>query len=70
MKTKRGRYDTALNLQILMLERHIALAGYLHGDANDSDSIRKIFTELKEDLELLISIIKEFGEYKDNLIEI
>ena len=70
MRTKRGRYDTAFNLQILMLERHIALAGYLHSDANDSDSIRKIFTELKEDLELLISITREFGEYKDNLPEI
>lgn len=70
MKTKRGRYDTAFNLQILMLEKHVALAGYLHSDANDSDSIRKIFTELKEDLELLINIIKEFGEYKDNIPEI
>ena len=70
MKTKRGRTDTALNYQILMLEKHIAIAGYLHGDANDSDSIRKIFIEFKEDLELLVDIIKEFGEYKDNIDQI
>ena len=69
-RSKRGRYDTAFNVQILMLEKHIALAGYLHADANDSNSIKKIFIELKEDLELLVSIIKEFGEYKDNLSEI
>ena len=70
MKSKRGRMDAALNYQILMLEKHIALSGYLLGDANDSDAIRKVFVELNEDLELFVEIIKEFGEYTDNIDEI
>ena len=70
MRSKRGRYDTAFNVQILMLEKHIVLAGYLHSDANDYHSINKIFIELNEDLALLVGIIKEFGEYQDNISEI
>ena len=67
MRSKRGRYDVDFNFQLLMIEKHIILSGYLHKDANDSDALSKIYDELKDDIAIFIDLIKKYGYYKENL---
>lgn len=70
MKSKRGRYDTAFNFQLLMLAKHIIFSAYLHRDANDNNALSKIYKDLKEDIAIFIDLIKKYGYYKDNISEL
>lgn len=40
MKTKRGIYDFAFNLQEIMTENHIILTGILLSESNDRKTIK------------------------------
>ena len=62
MKTKRGIFDYAFNLQEIMTENHIILAEMLLHEPNDQKTIKYILKNLYETIELFISIQREFGE--------
>ena len=67
MRSKRGRFDVGFNLQLLMLQNHIALAGYLLRKPNDENVMQTILEELKKDIELFIELMEKYGENKENI---
>ncbi len=69
MKTKKGDYNYAFNLQELMTEHHIILTGILIEQPNDHYAIKELLNDLKETFDILIELQKEFGE-KNNYKEI
>lgn len=70
MRSKRGRFDVGFNLQLLMLQNHIALAGYLLRKPNDENVMQTILEELKKDIELFIELMETYGENKENIEEL
>ena len=62
MKTKRGIYDYAFNLQEIMTENHIILTGMLLSESNDRKTIKYVLKDIKETVKLFIEMQKEFGE--------
>ena len=70
MRSKRGRFDVGFNLQLLMLQNHIALAGYLLRKPNDENVMQTILEELKKDIELFIELMEKYGENKENIGEL
>ena len=75
MKTKRGIYDFAFNLQEIMTENHIILTGMLLSESNDRKTIKyvlKIFMKqlkylikCKKNLEKEETTMKYKGEFKN-----
>ena len=65
MKTKRGIYDYAFNLQEIMTENHIILTGMLLSESNDRKTIKYVLKDIKETIKLFIEIQKEFGERRN-----
>lgn len=62
MKTKRGIFDFAFNLQELMTENHIILAGILLAEPNDQKTIKYVLKNLYKTIELFIKMQREFGQ--------
>ncbi|WP_296889804.1 hypothetical protein [uncultured Methanobrevibacter sp.] len=60
MKTKRGIYDFAFNLQEIMTENHIILTGMLLTESNDWKTIKFILIDIMKQLKCLLN-------YKKNL---
>ena len=60
MKTKRGIYDFAFNLQEIMTENHIILTGMLLTESNDWKTIKFILIDIMKQLKCLL-------KYKKNL---
>ena len=65
MKTKKGMYDYALNLQELMTENHIIIYGALLERPNDHYAIMDLLDDLKETFNILIEMQKEFGQRRN-----
>lgn len=65
MKTKKGEYNYALNLQEWMTENHIIINGSLIDKPNDHYSIKYLLNDLKETFEILIEMQREFGERRN-----
>ena len=61
MKTKRGIFDFAFNLQEIMTEKHIILAGMLLAEPNDQKTIKYVLKNLYETIELFIEMQRKFG---------
>ena len=67
IKTKKGRFDVGFNLQLLMLNNHLILAGYLTRTSNDENVMQIILDELKKDLKLFVEIMEKYGENTENI---
>lgn len=65
MKTKRGLYDFAFNLQEIMTENHIILTGILLSEFNDRKTIKYVLNDIYETIKVFIEMQKEFGERKN-----
>ena len=66
MKTKRGLYDFAFNLQEIMTENHIILVGILLPQPNDKKTIKEVIINIFEAIELFSEMQKEFGERENS----
>lgn len=67
IKTKKGRFDVGFNLQMLMLNNHLILAGYLTRTSNDENVMQIILDELKKDLKIFVKIMEKYGENTENI---
>lgn len=65
MKTKRGNYDFAFNLQEIITENHIILTGILLSESNDRKTIKYVLNNIYETIKVFIEMQKEFGERKN-----
>lgn len=65
MKTKRGSYDFAFNLQEIMTENHIILTGMLLSESNDRKTIKYVLKNIHETIKLFIEMQKEFGDRRN-----
>lgn len=65
MKTKKGIYDFAFNLQEIMTENHIILAGILLTQSNDWKTIKDVLKNIYEIINLFIEMQREFGERRN-----
>ena len=62
MKTKKGIYDFAFNLEEIMTENHIILTGMLLTQSNDWKTIKNVLKNIYETIDLFIKMQREFGE--------
>lgn len=65
MKTKRGSYDFAFNLQEIMTENHIILTGMLLSESNDRKTIKYVLKDIYDTIKAYIEMQKEFGERRN-----
>ncbi len=65
MKTKKGIYDFAFNLQEIMTENHIILTGMLLTQSNDWKTIKEVLKNIYETIDLFIKMQREFGERRN-----
>lgn len=61
MRTKKGKFDFALNLQQIMLKNKIVFSGLLLDKPNDSRVLEDVLIDIKETIEILINLQKEYG---------
>lgn len=69
MKTKKGRFDFAFNLQEIMSDNKIILTGLLLDKPNDHYSLEEIIEEIKENITILLELQEKYGE-RNNYKEI
>ena len=65
MKTKKGRFDFAFNLQIAMNENDIILSGLLTDEPNDKKVLPDVIEELKENFKILIELQEKYGQRRN-----
>lgn len=65
MKTKKGIYDFAFNLQEIMTENHLILTGMLLTQSNDWKTIKDVLKNIYETINLFIEMQREFGERRN-----
>jgi hypothetical protein len=65
MRTKRGRFDFAFNLQLVMTEKNILLSSPLLSLPNDHGVLEYVLKDLYLNFEILIELIKKYGERKN-----
>lgn len=65
MKTKKGGYDFALNLQSIMANHQILITGVLLRKPNDSNVLDEVLQELKVSFEILKELVEKYGKYGD-----
>lgn len=61
MKTKRGSYDFAFNLQEIITENHIILTGMLLSESNDRKTIKYVLNNIYETIKYLLKCKKNWG---------
>lgn len=61
MKTKKGKFDFALNLQQIMLKNKIIFNGVLLDKPNDSKVLEEILIDIQETIEILVDLQKKYG---------
>lgn len=66
MKTKRGRFDFAFNLQEVMTKNHVVFLGILLSQPNDGKAIPDIFNQMKKTLNIFLEMQTKYGE-RDNV---
>lgn len=69
MKTKKGGFDFAFNLQEVMTDNKIILMGLLLDKPNDHYSLEEIIQEIKENTKILIELQEKYGQ-RNNYKEI
>ena len=65
MKTKKGGYDFALNLQSIMAENQILITSVLLRKPNDSMVLEEVLQELKLSFEILKELALKYKKYND-----
>lgn len=65
MKTKKGTYDFAFNLQEIMTENHIIFTGILLTQSNDHKTIKNVLNDIFETIDVFIEMQREFGERRN-----
>ena len=65
MKTKKGGYDFALNLQSIMANHQILITGVLLRKPNDSNVLDEVLKELKISFEILKELTEKYGKYDE-----
>ena len=65
MKTKKGRYDFAFNLQEIITENDIVITGVLVSKPNDFKVLPNVIRELERNFEILIQLQKKYGERRN-----
>ena len=65
MKTKKGRYDFAFNLQEIITENDIVITGVLVSKSNDFKVLPNVIRELERNFEILIQLQKKYGERRN-----
>lgn len=65
MKTKRGKWDAALNVQEIMTSNSIVFSGILQRKPNDQGTLNGIIQALKENLCILLKLQEKFGERRN-----
>ena len=61
MRTKKGKFDFALNLQQIMLKNKIVFGGLLMDKPNDSKVLEEALLEIKETTDILLELQKKYG---------
>ena len=61
MRTKRGKFDFALNLQQIMLKNKIIFGGLLLDKPNDSRVLEEVLIDIQETIEILVDLQKKYG---------
>lgn len=61
MRTKKGKFDFALNLQQIMLKNKISFGGLLLDKPNDSKVLEEVLLDIKETTEILLELQKKYG---------
>ena len=61
MRTKKGKFDFALNLQQIMLKNKISFSGLLLDKPNDSKVLEEVLLDIKETTEILLELQKKYG---------
>ena len=61
MRTKKGKFDFALNLQQIMLKNKISFGGLLLDKPNDSKVLEEVLLDIKETMEILLELQKKYG---------
>lgn len=69
IKTKKGGFDFAFNLQEIMTDNKIILMGLLLDKPNDPYSLEEIIQEIKENTKILIELQEKYGQ-RNNYKEI
>lgn len=65
MKTKKGQYDFAFNLQEIITDNDIILTGLLTDKPNDKNVLPDIMETLKENITILIELQEKYGERRN-----
>lgn len=65
MKTKRGIFDFAFNLQVIMTQNHLILSSTLLAQSNDSKTIPEVIEDLYETIKFFIELRNEYGQRKN-----
>ena len=61
MRTKKGKFDFALNLQEIMLKNKIIFSGVLLDKPNDSKVLEDVILDIKETIEILVKLQKNMA---------
>ena len=61
MRTKKGKFDFALNLQQIMFKNKISFGGLLLDKPNDSKVLEEVLLDIKETIEILLELQKKYG---------
>ena len=61
MRTKKGKFDFALNLQQIMLKNKIVFGGVLLDKPNDSKVLEEVLLDIQETIEILVDLQKKYG---------
>lgn len=65
MKTKKGRFDFAFNLQEIITENDVVITGLLVAQPNDFKVLSKVIAELETNFRILIELQKKYGEKRN-----
>ena len=68
MKTKRGRFDFAFNLQEIMTNNHIVFVGLMLSQPNDGKSLPDVYHQMKNTLNIFLEMQAQYGE-RDNPLQ-
>ena len=62
MKTKKGRFDFAFNLQEVMTKNHIVFLGIMLSQPNDGKALPDVYHHMKNTLDIFLEMQAKYGE--------
>ena len=65
MKTKKGKFDFAFNLQEVITENDVLIGGALLDHPNDTKALGDVMKELEINLEILLEMQEKYGERRN-----